>query len=70
MKVAFVAERLRRYVQVVVLFEGVGSSPTECIHFFFLPCELVAWSQFWMFARNKKAPVTRAHVLTPLWLNG
>jgi hypothetical protein len=28
--VAFVAERLRRYVQVVVLFEGVGSSPTEC----------------------------------------
>ena len=27
---AFVAERLRRYVQVVVLFEGVGSSPTEC----------------------------------------
>ena len=31
---AFVAERLRRYVQVVVLFEGVGSSPTECIIFF------------------------------------
>ena len=33
--VAFVAERLRRYVQVVVLFEGVGSSPTECNIFFF-----------------------------------
>jgi hypothetical protein len=32
--VAFVAERLRRYVQVVVLFEGVGSSPTECNIFF------------------------------------
>ena len=31
---AFVAERLRRYVQVVVNFVGVGSSPTECIIFF------------------------------------
>ena len=31
--VAFVAERLRRYVQVVVNFVGVGSSPTECIIF-------------------------------------
>jgi hypothetical protein len=27
---AFVAERLRRYVQVVVNFVGVGSIPTEC----------------------------------------
>ena len=27
------AERLRRYVQVVVNFVGVGSSPTECIFF-------------------------------------
>lgn len=34
--VAFVAERLRRYVQVVVNFVGVGSSPTECNTFFFL----------------------------------
>ncbi len=33
--VAFVAERLRRYVQVVVNFVGVGSSPTECIFFCF-----------------------------------
>ena len=33
--VAFVAERLRRYVQVVVLFEGVGSIPTECSDSFF-----------------------------------
>lgn len=33
--VAFVAERLRRYVQVVVNFVGVGSSPTECNMFFF-----------------------------------
>jgi hypothetical protein len=33
--VAFVAERLRRYVQVVVHFVGVGSSPTECNTFFF-----------------------------------
>jgi hypothetical protein len=33
--VAFVAERLRRYVQVVVTFGGVGSSPTECNSFFF-----------------------------------
>ena len=32
--VAFVAERLRRYVQVVVIFDGVGSSPTECNTFF------------------------------------
>ena len=31
---AFVAERLRRYVQVVVNFVGVGSSPTECSFFF------------------------------------
>ena len=31
---AFVAERLRRYVQVVVNFVGVGSSPTECNTFF------------------------------------
>ena len=31
--VAFVAERLRRYVQVVVNFVGVGSSPTECSFF-------------------------------------
>jgi hypothetical protein len=38
--VAFVAERLRRYVQVVVLFEGVGSSPTEC-NIFFL--DVVFW---------------------------
>ena len=30
---AFVAERLRRYVQVVVNFVGVGSSPTECSFF-------------------------------------
>jgi hypothetical protein len=29
-----VAERLRRYVQVVVNFVGVGSSPTECNTFF------------------------------------
>ena len=28
------AERLRRYVQVVVNFVGVGSSPTECSYFF------------------------------------
>ena len=28
------AERLRRYVQVVVNFVGVGSSPTECNTFF------------------------------------
>ena len=28
---AFVAEWLRRYVQVVVLSEGAGSSPVECI---------------------------------------
>ena len=35
-RVAFVAERLRRYVQVVVNFVGVGSSPTECNTFFFL----------------------------------
>ena len=41
--VAFVAERLRRYVQVVVLFEGVGSSPTECNTFFFLDVVL-----FWL----------------------
>jgi hypothetical protein len=34
--VAFVAERLRRYVQVVVTFGGVGSSPTECNTFFLL----------------------------------
>ena len=33
-RVAFVAERLRRYVQVVVNFVGVGSSPTECKTFF------------------------------------
>ena len=33
---AFVAERLRRYVQVVVNFVGVGSSPTECSFFFFV----------------------------------
>jgi hypothetical protein len=33
--VAFVAERLRRYVQVVVHFVGVGSSPTECNSSFF-----------------------------------
>ena len=32
---AFVAERLRRYVQVVVNFVGVGSIPTECSLFFF-----------------------------------
>ena len=32
--VAFVAERLRRYDQVVVVLEGVGSSPTECSKFF------------------------------------
>ena len=32
--IAFVAEWLRRYVQVVVLSEGAGSSPVECI---FLP---------------------------------
>ena len=31
---AFVAERLRRYVQVVVNFVGVGSSPTECMILF------------------------------------
>jgi hypothetical protein len=31
---ALLAERLRRYVQVVVFSEGVGSIPTECI---FLP---------------------------------
>ena len=31
---AFVAEWLRRYVQVVVNFVGVGSSPTECSYFF------------------------------------
>ena len=31
------AERLRRYVQVVVNFVGVGSSPTEC-NIFFLYC--------------------------------
>ena len=30
---ASLAERLRRYVQVVVLSEGVGSSPTGCIFF-------------------------------------
>jgi hypothetical protein len=30
---AFVAEWLRRYVQVVVLSEGAGSSPVECIFF-------------------------------------
>ena len=36
LRVAFVAERLRRYVQVVVTFGGVGSSPTEC-NTFFLP---------------------------------
>ena len=36
---AFVAERLRRYVQVVVNFVGVGSSPTECSFFFFS----IAW---------------------------
>jgi hypothetical protein len=33
---AFVAERLRRYVQVVVNFVGVGSIPTECKPFFLL----------------------------------
>jgi hypothetical protein len=31
---AFVAEWLRRYVQVVVNFVGAGSSPVECITFF------------------------------------
>jgi hypothetical protein len=36
LRVAFVAERLRRYVQVVVTFGGVGSSPTECNTFFLL----------------------------------
>ena len=30
---ALLAERLRRYVQVVVFSEGVGSSPTECTSF-------------------------------------
>ena len=40
--VAFVAERLRRYVQVVVNFVGVGSSPTECILFFLVHSWLVA----------------------------
>jgi hypothetical protein len=29
-----VAERLRRYVQVVVNFVGVGSIPTGCTRFF------------------------------------
>ena len=32
---AFVAERLRRYVQVVVNFVGAGSSPVECMFYFF-----------------------------------
>ena len=40
LQIAFVAEWLRRYVQVVVNIVGVGSSPTECIFFFFL--ELLA----------------------------
>jgi hypothetical protein len=34
---AFVAERLRRYVQVVVNFVGVGSIPTECKPLFWSP---------------------------------
>ena len=33
--IACVAEWLRRYVQVVVLFEGAGSSPVACKHFAF-----------------------------------
>ena len=37
---ASLAERLRRYVQVVVLFEGVGSSPTECNISFFLSFDI------------------------------
>jgi hypothetical protein len=32
---AFVAEWLRRYVQVVVNFVGAGSSPVECMFYFF-----------------------------------
>jgi hypothetical protein len=39
-----VAERLRRYVQVVVTFGGVGSSPTECNTFFFVGFVHSSWA--------------------------
>ena len=40
------AEWLRRYVQVVVNFVGVGSSPTGCTLFFDSTNDVVKWKNY------------------------
>ncbi len=74
------AERLRRYVQVVVNFVGVGSSPTECSTFF-----VMSWSETQgLVMECTSLSLIREHVFSsghigfglaalttwPLWLNG